>query len=162
MDSCCPAPCSCPCTNWPPSPGPCCGLMDEYTVSLTVEWKYFTGVQCCPDCSSETPFVSCTLNLTKDLTADAESPCRWTIAAFNETCGVLSLQFVLTLFLDTVNCQWAVLVSQSTYECQAIKATGSTPVGSYEDCVECENIPLPSPYSIYMKVSNVSVSQAAP
>jgi len=67
-----PAPCSCPCTSWPPSSWPCVGLVEEYTLLSTSEYtQHFSGLKSEP--IHYRIFVQENIVLSADATA-----CRWT------------------------------------------------------------------------------------
>jgi hypothetical protein len=75
-ECCCPAPCDCPCTEWPPDEWPCNGLGETHTVDFFLRLtQYISTTECSGDIDSITEYRIKSGPIT--VTADSITGCLW-------------------------------------------------------------------------------------
>ena len=148
------APCSCPCTSWLTASWPCGDLVEQYTISGTIE---IYGSQ--SNCENSINALT-TASFSKTVTASTVnipfSGCWW---RWDEdpkpTTGLYQLQLLLN---PSSPCFWGVYaryeVSGSRRDASMRKYVGGTPVGS-------DYVPTCNQYtSYYGKITNGSIVEA--
>jgi len=130
------APCSCPCTSWPPTSWPCGGLVEEYVMSNGTT-SYYDGTVCYATAQGEPFSFISELRLVGDVTCAATAnSCEWEGPANSVERRDISYDGDgnPSVFIDwrpvsaarilLSNCAW-------TNGAGTTKETGQTPVGEY-------------------------------
>lgn len=132
LNTCCGAPCSCPCTtSWPPASWPCGGLNQTYSITCTIQ--FWDNVPC------SGPFV-CEETLTT-VVSPGGSSCSWQSSQQSTpVCDVLYI-----IFLNRTSscgglgsCCWRIIFDSGWKpgkpygdDIEAYKLFGSNPKGTY-------------------------------
>ena len=131
-----PAPDTCPCTDWQPESWPCGGLLEEYAV-VSGEWRLYgwDGGDC--GLGTQTLLSHYRLLSPAVVTADPYNPCCWFGSASFEQYNTITEEWeassldTIWVTLDGLG-NWMVTLGGCTPgTCDAAKATGLTPVGTY-------------------------------